>query len=91
MQPQLAQLIDCIVVNVVCHVSAKCSTPPTAERKQGVNLLPKERGVGDEGEKEVQRDRTALHVVVVVRECGGSGEREERAEFNFGGSLGRSR
>ena len=39
--PQLAQLIDCIV-NVVCHVSA---VSPHVERKQGVSMLPQDRGV----------------------------------------------
>ena len=39
--PQLAQLIDCIV-NVVCHVSA---VSPRVERKQGVSMLPQDRGV----------------------------------------------
>ncbi len=39
--PQLAQLIDCIVVNVVCRVSA---VSPRVERKQsGVVLVARER------------------------------------------------
>ena len=39
--PQLAQHIDCIV-NFVCHVSA---VSPRVERKQGVSMLPQDRGV----------------------------------------------
>jgi hypothetical protein len=59
--PQLAQLIDCIV-NVVCHVSA---VSPRVEWKQGVSMLPQERGVvvvlSGEGEKESREyDRTTL-------------------------------
>ena len=56
--PQSAQLIDCIVVNVVCHVSVECGTPPPPLlRVEARSEFFVAKGVSDrEGEKEVQRE-----------------------------------